>query len=107
MKLGMYKRNVRLRPTHSVNETTSLGEAMLLTRLSCKLTQEDAARLLGTGQNRISEYENNIRTPSKRTIHKWINATQCFYYYSHYMKLYQQAFNQSSYKKQNKLKTTL
>lgn len=105
MKLGMYKRNQRIRKTKNVKEAETLAEAFLLLRIQERLTQKQAADLLGTGQNRISEYETGKRTPSKSTIKKWLVFTNNVQgYYQTFMKLYHREYTNSNYQKKNKLK---
>lgn len=104
MKEGMYATNYRHRPSKSPQDALSLAEAFRLTRLECRLTQSRAAELIGTRQSRISEYETGYRTPSKRTINKWlvaINGKNA--YYQKFMKLYRMEFLRAHHHKKVRL----
>ena len=101
MKLGMYKRKNHLRMPSEPPET--LGEAMLRERLRQRMTQADMAELLGTWQNRVSEYESNKRTPSKRTLRKFIKELSLWPWSGELWQLYNEAYKKADYNKKNKL----
>lgn len=101
MKLGMYKRKNRIRMPSTPPET--LGELLLRERLRMRMSQKDVAEVLGTGQNRISEYETGARTPSKQTLKKFINEFSLWSWQGQYWELYQKEYRKADYNKQNKL----
>lgn len=101
MKLGMYRRKERVRPNNKPAET--LGELMLQYRLNNRMTQSDVAQLMGTTQARISEYETGFRTPSKRTINKFMGLFSAWSWSGEFYELYQKEYNKAEYNKKNKL----
>lgn len=101
MKLGMYNRKNRIHMPSKPPET--LGEAMLNERLRQRMTQKEMAQLLGTWQNRISEYETDKRTPSKKTLRKFIKELSLWPWSGTLWDLYNKAYQKAEYNKQNKL----
>ena len=96
----MYKRKNRLRFT---KEPETIGELMLHYRLRAHMCQSKMAELMGTRQSRISEYETGVRTPSKRTIRKFISIFSAYPWQSQFMELYYKAYLESNSSKKNRL----